>query len=135
MNDCKDEGILMTLGHACVCHGRIENSGRSASVLKKCGLSCLLMRHLVYAVCDFCKITHGSYNMYFFVFISVKNKLSYAYASEFPYRNNHILECEFYLLENLDCCLVVYQPYRLVHIRVTVSERSLYNGGKKISPS
>jgi len=42
----------------------------------------------------------------------VKNKLAYAYTSEFPYRNNHILECEFYLLENLDCCLVVYQPYR-----------------------
>ncbi|KAF0304084.1 Cyclin-C [Amphibalanus amphitrite] len=42
----------------------------------------------------------------------VKNKLAYAYAAEFPYRNNHILECEFYLLENLDCCLVVYQPYR-----------------------
>ena len=28
------------------------------------------------------------------------------------YRANHILECEFYLLENMDCCLVVYQPYR-----------------------
>lgn len=25
---------------------------------------------------------------------------------------NHILECEFYLLENMDCCLIVYQPYR-----------------------
>ena len=28
------------------------------------------------------------------------------------YRAPHILECEFYLLENLDCCLVVFQPYR-----------------------
>lgn len=42
----------------------------------------------------------------------VKNKFSYAYTQEFPYRSNHILECEFYLLENLDCCLIVYQPYR-----------------------
>ncbi|XP_053649756.1 cyclin-C [Cherax quadricarinatus] len=42
----------------------------------------------------------------------VKNKFSYAYNSEFPYRTNHILECEFYLLESMDCCLIVYQPYR-----------------------
>uniref|UniRef100_A0A336MPZ8 Cyclin-C n=1 Tax=Culicoides sonorensis TaxID=179676 RepID=A0A336MPZ8_CULSO len=42
----------------------------------------------------------------------IKNKFSYAYSQEFPYRTNHILECEFYLLENLDCCLIVYQPYR-----------------------
>jgi len=46
----------------------------------------------------------------------VKSKFNYAYAQEFPYRTNHILECEFYLLENMDCCLIVYQPYRpLVH--------------------
>jgi cyclin C len=44
--------------------------------------------------------------------VAVKNKFSYAYSQEFPYRTNHILECEFYLLENLDCCLIVYQPYR-----------------------
>ncbi|XP_041973724.1 cyclin-C [Aricia agestis] len=43
----------------------------------------------------------------------IKNKFSYAYGQqEFPYRTNHILECEFYLLENLDCCLIVFQPYR-----------------------
>jgi cyclin-C len=43
----------------------------------------------------------------------IKNRFSYAYGQqEFPYRANHILECEFYLLENLDCCLIVYQPYR-----------------------
>lgn len=42
----------------------------------------------------------------------IKNKFNYAYQQEFPYRTNHILECEFYLLENLDCCLIVYQPYR-----------------------
>lgn len=42
----------------------------------------------------------------------IKNKFSYAYAQEYPYHSKHILECEFYLLENLDCCLIVYQPYR-----------------------
>ena len=37
----------------------------------------------------------------------VKNKFSYAYPNQdFPYRPNHILECEFFLLENMDCCLV-----------------------------
>lgn len=41
----------------------------------------------------------------------VKNKFSHAYQ-DFSYRTNNILECEFYLLENLDCCLIVYQPYR-----------------------
>lgn len=48
----------------------------------------------------------------FHFFFPVKNKLSYAYTTDFPYRTNNILECEFYLLENLDCCLIVYQPYR-----------------------
>lgn len=43
----------------------------------------------------------------------IKNKFSYAYPNQdFPYRPNHILECEFYLLENMDCSLVVFQPYR-----------------------
>lgn len=43
----------------------------------------------------------------------IKNKFSYAYPNqEFPYRANNILECEFFLLENLDCCLVVFLPYR-----------------------
>lgn len=47
------------------------------------------------------------------MFVTVKNKFNYAYNNqEFPYRSNHVLECEFYLLENLDCCLIVYQPYR-----------------------
>ena len=42
-----------------------------------------------------------------------KNKFSYAYPNQdFPYRAPNILECEFYLLENMDCCLVVFQPYR-----------------------
>ncbi|KAI9576446.1 hypothetical protein GQX74_009503 [Glossina fuscipes] len=42
----------------------------------------------------------------------IKSKFSYVYTQDFPYRTNHILECEFYLLENLGCCLIVYQPYR-----------------------
>jgi cyclin C len=43
----------------------------------------------------------------------IKNKFAYAYPNQdFPYRSNNILECEFYLLENMDCCLVVFQPYR-----------------------
>lgn len=42
----------------------------------------------------------------------VKAKFSYAFPNDFPYRANHIQDCEFYLLENMDCCLVVYQPYR-----------------------
>ncbi|RXG57612.1 Cyclin-C [Armadillidium vulgare] len=42
----------------------------------------------------------------------IKNKFGYAYSQEFPFRMNHVLECEFYLLESMDCCLIVYQPYR-----------------------
>jgi len=43
----------------------------------------------------------------------VKNKYAYAYPNQdFPYRVNNVLECEFYLLENMDCCLIVFQPYR-----------------------
>lgn len=42
----------------------------------------------------------------------IKNKFDYAFQREFPYRPTHVLECEFYLLEHLDCCLIVYQPYR-----------------------
>jgi len=42
----------------------------------------------------------------------VKNKYSHAYAQEFPYRIQNVWECEFYLLEMMDCCMVLYQPYR-----------------------
>ncbi|KAI0989037.1 hypothetical protein GJ496_009092 [Pomphorhynchus laevis] len=31
---------------------------------------------------------------------------------EYPYESRHISECEFYLAEVLDCCLIVYHPYR-----------------------
>jgi len=42
----------------------------------------------------------------------VKGKFSHAFPSDFQYRICHLLECEFYLLELVDCCLVVYHPYR-----------------------
>ena len=44
----------------------------------------------------------------------IKNKFNYAFNNgfDFPYCANSILECEFYWLENMDCCLVVFQPYR-----------------------
>lgn len=42
----------------------------------------------------------------------VKGKFSHAFPSDFPYRINHVWECEFFLLELTDCCLVVYHPYR-----------------------
>jgi len=34
------------------------------------------------------------------------------YDSTFLYDMNHILECEFYLLEELEFCLIVFHPYR-----------------------
>ncbi|XP_064649185.1 cyclin-C-like [Lineus longissimus] len=43
----------------------------------------------------------------------VKNKFSHAFGNtESPYRISQVLECEFYLLEMMDCCLVLYHPYR-----------------------
>lgn len=42
----------------------------------------------------------------------IKNKFGYAYPGEFPYRITQVLECEFYLLELMDCCLILYHPYR-----------------------
>ncbi|XP_071492710.1 cyclin-C-like [Diadema setosum] len=46
---------------------------------------------------------------------AVVKKFAYAFGSgsqEFPYKMPHILECEFYLLEIMDCCLIVFHPYR-----------------------
>uniref|UniRef100_A0A0B7BLE9 Cyclin-C n=2 Tax=Arion vulgaris TaxID=1028688 RepID=A0A0B7BLE9_9EUPU len=42
----------------------------------------------------------------------VKNKFGHAFNGEYPYRIQHVLECEFYLLEMMDCCLIMYHPYR-----------------------
>jgi len=43
----------------------------------------------------------------------IKNKYSIPYKNaEFPYRIQNVLECEFHLLEMMDCCLILYHPYR-----------------------
>ncbi|XP_055957512.1 cyclin-C isoform X1 [Patella vulgata] len=42
----------------------------------------------------------------------VKNKFPHAFNGDYPYRIQNVLECEFYLLEMMDCCLILYQPYR-----------------------
>ncbi|XP_033637692.1 cyclin-C-like isoform X2 [Asterias rubens] len=43
----------------------------------------------------------------------VKNKFGYAFQNqEFPFRMAQVLECEFFLLEIMDCCLIVFHPYR-----------------------
>lgn len=46
----------------------------------------------------------------------VKHKYRQVFSSlptgDYQYRTNHILECEFYLLELMDCCLIVFHPYR-----------------------
>ena len=34
------------------------------------------------------------------------------FNKDFPYKPQQIMECEFILLEMLDCCLVVFHPYR-----------------------
>lgn len=41
-----------------------------------------------------------------------KNKYNFAWNMDFPYKIGHVLECEFYLLEMMDCCLILYHPYR-----------------------
>lgn len=43
---------------------------------------------------------------------TVIKKFAYAHPQEYPYRIQNVLECEFFLLELMDCCLVLYQPYR-----------------------
>eukprot|EP00118_Oscarella_pearsei_P021653 m.244256 g.244256 ORF g.244256 m.244256 type:complete len:173 (+) comp40244_c0_seq78:198-716(+) len=42
----------------------------------------------------------------------VKSKFAFAFKGDFPYRMPQILECEFFLLEMMDCCLIVFNPYR-----------------------
>lgn len=42
----------------------------------------------------------------------IKSKYSFLYNHEYPYKIQHIWECEFYLLEVMDCCLILYHPYR-----------------------
>lgn len=42
----------------------------------------------------------------------IKGKYAYLYPQEYPYKIQHIWECEFFLLEVMDCCLILYHPYR-----------------------
>jgi len=42
----------------------------------------------------------------------VRHKYSGVFKQDYPYKNNHIMECEFLLIELLDCCLIVFHPYR-----------------------
>ncbi|KAK7485467.1 hypothetical protein BaRGS_00023277, partial [Batillaria attramentaria] len=42
----------------------------------------------------------------------VKNKFAHAFPQEYPYRIQNVLECEFFLLEMMDCCLILYHAYR-----------------------
>jgi len=44
---------------------------------------------------------------------TVVKKFTYVWPNqEFPYRIVNVLECEFFLLESMDCCLILYHPYR-----------------------
>ena len=50
----------------------------------------------------------------------IKNKYSMPFKNaEFPYRIQNVLECEFHLLETMDCCLILYHPYRpLLQVKI-----------------
>ena len=42
----------------------------------------------------------------------VNTKYQGIFKKDYPYKSVNILECEFLLLEMMDCCLIVYHPYR-----------------------
>ena len=42
----------------------------------------------------------------------IRQKYQSIYNQDYPYKAQHIMECEFLLLEMLDCCLIVFHPYR-----------------------
>lgn len=42
----------------------------------------------------------------------VKNKFMSVFNCEYPYRINQVYECEFFVLETMNCCLILYHPYR-----------------------
>ena len=41
-----------------------------------------------------------------------RQKYGNIFKQDYPYKAVHIQECEFILLEMMDCCLIVYHPYR-----------------------
>jgi len=45
----------------------------------------------------------------------LKSKCAHTYQQEFPYKINDVYQSEFFLLEQMDCCLIVYHPYRPLH--------------------
>lgn len=47
-----------------------------------------------------------------YVFLLVKSKFPHAYTQDFPYRIQHILECEFYLLEAM-VRSILFENYEL----------------------
>ena len=42
----------------------------------------------------------------------LRQKYHAIFNKEFPYKPQHVMECEFLLLEMLDCCLIIFHPYR-----------------------
>ena len=42
----------------------------------------------------------------------LRNKYNSVFKQDYPYKTVHLGECEFLLLEMMDCCLIVYHPYR-----------------------
>lgn len=43
-------------------------------------------------------------------------------TSDFVIKSSHLQEAEFILLEVMDCCLVIYQPYRPLVQLINVSQ-------------
>lgn len=48
-----------------------------------------------------------------------RQKYGTIFKHEYTYKTNHIQECEFILLEMMDCCLIVYHPYRPLTLYVS----------------
>ena len=42
----------------------------------------------------------------------LRQKYHNIFNKDYPYKPQQVMECEFILLEMLDCCLVVFHPYR-----------------------
>jgi hypothetical protein len=68
-------------------------------------------------------LRHLTYNT-----ISVNLFKRHSMTSDFVIKSSHLQEAEFILLEVMDCCLVIYQPYRpLVQLAsVSIFQATLY---------
>lgn len=60
----------------------------------------------------------------------VRLKFPYVFTKlDYPYTMKHIQECEFFLIEIMDCCLIVFQPYRpLTEFIDKIRENGTVNG-------